>query len=254
MLLTRVLGFALVTCLIAHPDTGFAAKKKAKKDGGKAAPTEVQDSDEVASGREPNDGASAATRASKKYGAEVLFTPVSDFMLQFGVGGHYTLSPKIQVGFDYLTGSKDIVGEFQKTGSVEVTKATLSGMAAFAYGRYFFGNSFNAMAGLGIRNATGTLRVEDTSTKEFFESKLSISSFVMPIAIGNHWSFDNGFSIGCDWVAAFVPLSGSAKTTSSTNISDPDIDKFYDDFQKTGDSLAKTTSLTLALTSIGWQF
>ena len=148
----------------------------------------------------------------------------------------------------------DISGDFADQGSVHVTRADLTGTAVWGYARYFLGQSFNVLAGFGLREAKANLRIEDTATDQFFESNLKVSSMVLPLALGNHWVYDGGFTIGCDWLAVLVPITGTASTQSSSNIDDPGIDKVFDDFQTLGERLAKSTSLTLGLTTVGWQF
>jgi hypothetical protein len=76
----------------------------------------------------------------------------------------------------------------------------------------------------------------------------------LPVFIGNHWTFDSGFTIGCDWVGDMIALSGSAKSSMDGNLDNETIKTFNQEFLDLGDSLAHKSSLTLFLTSIGWAF
>lgn len=197
---------------------------------------------------------SAKARAQNSFGAGVLVTPLSDFVLQYGVGGYYNHGASWQFGAALLTGSEDISGEVSDIGTVTLKKADLSGSATFAYGRYFFGNSFNGSAGLGYRTAKADYRIEDTASDDYVEGTLDISSVVTTLAIGNHWSWNSGFTIGVDWLAAMVPLSGSASSSTKSNADGVQVEKLNQEFLDVGDELSQNTSLTLALTTIGYQF
>ena len=90
-------------------------------------------------------------RNSQTANIDILYTPVSDFVLSFGGGGSYNAKPDLALGLHYLTGSKTT--HYDSTGNGVTVKgdATIHGSAGYVYGRYFFGNSFNMMAGLGVR-------------------------------------------------------------------------------------------------------
>jgi hypothetical protein len=57
-----------------------------------------------------------------------------------------------------------------------------------------------------------------------------------------------------EWIGAFVPLSGSAKSSLNGNLSSSTISDLNQKFVDLGDELAHKTSLTLFLTSLGWAF
>jgi hypothetical protein len=84
--------------------------------------------------------------------------------------------------------------------------------------------------------------------------KIAIQSIAAPIFIGNRWTFPSGFTIGCDWIGAFIPFSGKATSTLDGNLSSSTITDLNEKFVSLGDDLAHKTSLTLLLTSIGWAF
>ena len=234
-------------CGLGMPSAGAMAKSKDKAHKAKHA------ADDEAEPAEP-EAASAAARAKRRFGASLLVTPVSDFVLQYGLNVFYEFGRSWQFGAMYLAGSKDIKSQLPASDGIDITKATISGMAAVGYARYFVGNSFNLLAGLGSRSATAAYRVEDTKTSDYLEGHLTIQSIVLTAAIGNHWTWANGFTLGCDWLAAMVPLSGGSQSTTSGRLAGQNVTNVDDQFKSVGDKLAKTTSLTLALTSVGWLF
>ena len=164
------------------------------------------------------------------------------------------MSPRIQFGLDYLTGSEDFRDKIGDQPPVYTTKASASGMAVYGWARYFTGNSFNFGAGLGQRTASLAYGIEDRSLNITLEGTANISSIIVPVFFGNQWMWDGGFTIGVDWLEAMIPISGSSSSTTSSNVSDPGLKKLSDDTAELGLKLAKTTTLTLFLTSIGWTF
>jgi hypothetical protein len=110
------------------------------------------------------------------------------------------------------------------------------------------------MAGLGIRNATIDYTIEESSLNLKLKGKIEIQSIAVPVFIGNRWTFSSGFTIGCDWVGAFIPLSGKAESSLDGNLSSSTIAELNEKFVSMGDDLAHKTSITLLLTSIGWAF
>ena len=197
---------------------------------------------------------SRGIREGQKANVDLLYTPLSDFVLQGGLGVSYNMKPDLGLGVHYLTGSKSISYESSDNGSKVTGSAKAQGSAGYAYGRYFFGNSFNMMAGLGMRNATIDYTIEESSLNLKLKGKIEIQSIAVPVFIGNRWTFSSGFTIGCDWVGAFIPLSGKAKSSLDGNLSSSTIAEINEKFVSMGDDLAHKTSITLLLTSIGWAF
>ncbi|MCX6118594.1 MAG: hypothetical protein NT027_13710 [Proteobacteria bacterium] len=196
---------------------------------------------------------SESARSGQKFGLGLLYTPASDFVLSSGVYGASYLSSKLQVGARYIGGSKKLdVSETQGTTTYYAT-ATLTGYLFDIDARYFVGNSFNILGGLGFRSANIKYSIEDRATTSV-SGNITISSIVLPISIGNSWTWSNGFSIGCDWLGVQVPLSGSTKSSLSGTLSADTAKKLNEDLVNTGDKLAKTTSLTLLLTHLAWAF
>jgi len=198
----------------------------------------------------PTTSDSQGIRSTQSQNYSLLFTPVSDFYLSYGAQAHYIKSPKLQIGFLALSGTytdsfdaTSLVGEANAQGSVLSINA-----------RYFFGNSFNVTSGLGYRSANIDMKFTGKSLLAEIDANVKISGLVLPFFLGNHWTWSNGFTMGVDWIGAWIPLS--PKTVTSVSGSAPDSlleesrDIAHDAFAKA----ANSTTLTLALTSIGWAF
>lgn len=196
---------------------------------------------------------SSTIRAKKRFGVEPLFTPLSDFFLQFGARAFYQAGSHFQFGALYLGGSKNLKDSLSPEPPIKITKLTFTSMAIWAYVRYFIGNSFSVTSGLGYRNATGSLELVDDRNNEVF-STFSGTSIILPVAIGNHWSLGNGLVFGCDWIAGMIPITSSSSSTTSTNLGSESLRKLSESFDSLGEDISKINSLTLAIVSIGYTF
>jgi hypothetical protein len=200
-----------------------------------------------------NMGSSESARSSTRSSVGLLYTPVSDFFLKYGASGSYHMSSKLHLGAAFLTGSYS--QSLSETSGSNTARATLNGtgMAAYGTARYFVGNSFNVLSGVGYRKATLDYTISDSlGTK--VDGKIDIASIVVPVFIGNSWSWDGGFSLGVDWIGAYVPLSGSSKGSIKGNLSSSTLTSLNDDLVDMGHGMSKRSSLTLLLTSLSWSF
>jgi len=198
----------------------------------------------------PTTSDSQGIRSTQRQNYSLLFTPVSDFYLSYGAQAHYIKSPKLQLGFLALSGTytdsfdaTSLVGEANAQGSVLSVNA-----------RYFFGNSFNVISGLGYRSANIDMKFTGKLLLAEIDANVKVSGLVLPIFLGNHWTWSNGFTLGVDWLGAWIPLSPSTETSVSGNAPESLLeearDTSHDEFAKA----ANKTTFTLALTSIGWAF
>jgi hypothetical protein len=234
------------------PKAAATAKKK------KAPPKPAADDDD---GDDASDDAAAkkdtseTARATKRYGAGLLYTPLSDYVLKYGASGFYQGGEgRWQAGLAVLSGSEAFSEKQEGEGLAVVGDAKITGLAVYGFGRFFFGNSFNAAAGFGLRKAEITYRIGEKTTSAFVDGKSTVQSLVVPVAIGNQWTWSNGVSLGVDWLVAFVPVTGTAKSETTGNLSDQDTQETTDEFQAISEKLSKRTSFTLALTSLAYEF
>lgn len=192
---------------------------------------------------------SRTIRAKQRQNYSLLYTPLSDFLLKFGAQLQWTPSPSLQLGLLALTGSETTTSSYE--GGI-VTRSG-SGSALSLHARYFLGNSFNILTGLGYRTADLKLDFQDKLLGRI-EGDLKVQSVAIPFFIGNHWTWAGGFTFGFDWIGAWIPVSGKTQASIKGNLPQKDLQELTDISARLGDGLSKTTSLTLFLTSIGWAF
>ena len=261
-----VMSVGLVACL-SMPALAKGGSKKGSKKKPKVVDTEAEASVEDAKvedakveesdldSADPSlSNTSKAIRKTQAANVELLYTPLSDYVLSYGVGGSYNLKPNLALGLQVLMGSKTVNYSSTDQASTVSGNAKIQGTVGYVYGRYFFGNSFNMMTGLGVRSASIKYILEESSLKLAVDGKIDIQSIALPVFIGNRWTFKSGFTIGCDWIGAFVPLSGSAKSSLSGNLPNEMISDLNDKYLSLGKDLTHKTSMTLFLTSLGWAF
>jgi len=259
--LMSVMSLGLVACL-SMPALAKGSSKNGSKKKPKVVDTEAEATTDDAkveksdpdSAEPSGSNSSNSIRKTQSANAELLYTPLSDYVLSYGVGGSYNLKPNLALGVQILAGSEILKFSAADQTATAYGSAKLQGTAGYIYGRYFFGNSFNMMTGLGVRSATVKYHIEESSLKLAVDGKIDIQSIALPVFIGNRWTFKSGFTIGCDWVGAFVPLSGSAKSSLSGNLPNELISDLNKSFLSVGEGLAHKSSLTAFLTSLGWAF
>jgi len=260
------MSVGLVACL-SMPALAKGGSKNGSKKKPKVVDTEAEASEEDAKVEdakvEKSDPDSAdpsfsntskAIRKTQAANVELLYTPLSDYVLSYGVGGSYNLKPNLALGVHILAGSETLKFSGANQTATAYGSAKLQGTAGYVYGRYFFGNSFNMMTGLGVRSAKVKYHIEESSLKLAVDGKIDIQSIALPVFIGNRWTFKSGFTIGCDWIGVLVPLSGSAKSSLSGNLPNELISDLNKSFLSVGEGLAHKSSLTAFLTSLGWAF
>jgi hypothetical protein len=196
---------------------------------------------------------SSSIRASKLFGGELLVTPLSDFFFQYGTRAFYQAGDHVQFGVLYLGGSADLKDKYTPSASVTVSNLRGTSMALWGYGRFFVGNSFSVTSGLGYRSASITLDIADNRGLGL-SGTVSATSFVIPVAIGNHWSWENGLTIGCDWISVMIPITSASSSTTSTNLGQSTLTTFSEFMDEQAVKISKTISGTLGLVSIGHLF
>ncbi|MCX6119804.1 MAG: hypothetical protein NT027_19895 [Proteobacteria bacterium] len=223
----------------------------------------LADSEESAQGSaksEPESGAtqfddivdpssSRAIRATKKFGINFLYTPLSDFMLQYGVSTGMGLTKNLNLSLRCQFGDKKLD---DNSNGIQ-TNATLSGLVFDFNGRYFFGNSFNLLFGVGMRQGSLEYYIADSNGQKI-EGDMIFRSFVVPLAIGNHWIWGSGVTFGIDWIGAYFPFANGVTSNFSGTVSGSDAKRYENDLIQLGDETGKKTSLTLFLTSLGYSF
>jgi hypothetical protein len=192
---------------------------------------------------------SRTNRTKQRQNYSILYTPLSDYLLQFGAQAQLVRSPSLQLGFMVLTGGET----WEQDYDFGFVKNNGIGTVFSLHARYFLGNSFNILSGIGYRAATVKGDIEHISFGSF-KGELRFQSVIVPLFVGNQWTWPGGFTLGVDWIGAWIPLSGQTQVSMTGGLPEKDLEELTNWILKANDGLSKKTSLTLFLTSIGWAF
>ncbi len=202
---------------------------------------------------------SSSIRSNKSVGIEGLGIAFDSSQLRYGAGIFYHLGKDWKLGIVYLGGSYNatsLISSAINDSDVTLHSATLNSQSIFGYIRYFIGNSFSIASGVGSRTilVKTDLTINTISTNWTWEA--SMKSIVIPFAIGNFWTWQNGLTVGCDWIAIQVPVSSSSSSISSLSVDSNQfsIQAISDLLDEAAQKLANVSSLTLGLVSIGYVF
>jgi len=129
-----------------------------------------------------------------------------------GFSATWILNSSSSLEAEYLSGSYG----FAFTG---LDLALFSEKIISAKYRYYTGNSFNWIFGVGQRKYKFSIGNDllAIATDQVLTSypALVVENNVVILGLGNRWQFDNGFTIGADWVELLVPF-GSGKIENET--------------------------------------
>jgi hypothetical protein len=130
--------------------------------------------------------------------------------LTIGTGGAvgYYLTPNSLLELSYVAGSSDYL-----------FIAIESALAELRW-KKFWGNSFYTNLGLGYRDIGLKADLDlfnDPGSK--INRTLGAQSLGVNLALGNRWQWEN-FTIGCDWLGLFVPIS----STGDSEIKDQNVE------------------------------
>ncbi len=199
-------------------------------------------------------GASAAERKKSTIGITGIYAGIADAALSAGAAAYVLLSEDVTVGVGLLQGSEDLTASIPASGMIVADKVTVASQFTYGYGRFFLGNSFNVMAGLGMMSGEIVMNVRDDVSNFRLDTTLSLSGMVVPLAIGNHWRF-GPVVFGIDYFQGFYFLSGESKASVSASDTTTDsLQEFSDDLAKLGDTLVDGTLLALGVISLGIEF
>lgn len=244
----------LLSLLIAGvlAPTAFAAPKNKKKKP-KNADTDAAASDEPAA--PPSNGGTWEVRSRKKVWVAAGGGNVLGGITGGNVEGAYEMGPALQVGGGVALGSQDIPLDDANDQVVKVDEAKIGGTLFFAKGRYFFGNSFNVAGVLSYRVITASAKINTVDGTSGLDMEVKSTSITAGVTIGNHWAFNNGLTLGADWIGYHIPLTSGAKTTTTTRgVLTGSSDEFAKDTQDAGETLGKTAHAQLLVATIGFLF
>lgn len=174
-----------------------------------------------------------------------------------GLEGWFSPSRRLDLGLRIIGGSAKIAASGD---AVFLETADITMVQLGAHTRFFLGNSFYLLGGLGYNTFAGGYGVTINSTKKEYLLPMKASALSLNIGIGNMWKWDSGFTLGFDWIGY------SSFTGMSVALEDPETDEekaVFDTFRvipgggdpekKAKDLLMKNNIYALLMT-LGYRF
>ena len=199
-------------------------------------------------------GSSEVARSTKwggvafKSGFGVDIVPVS------GIDIYMNMNSRLQLGFGYSSGKLDLSSAILSDTTSKNT-SDISAQLIDLYAKYFVGNSFALTGGLTHRTIKSHIFVSSLTGASSIDLNVSGAALTGKIGIGNYWSWDGGFTLGCEWVGYQSPLTSSfSSKTVSVGIPSDSMDNVADDGESLGRTFSKTGTLQLLNLAIGYSF
>ena len=206
---------------------------------------------------------SASNRQTKMAGIDVGFGMTIGALPGLNLHGYYNLSSDFSLGLMYSSGELDLASALTETSGIVITEAKVSGSIVGLAARYFTGNSFYLLGGIGQRSIEMGVGLKSTAIDYGIEGSVEASSTVVVLSIGNQWQWSSGFSLGVEWfgyASAFgaeatssFKESGALASTVSGSTKE-DMEKLRKDAQEAGELLGETGSIRLFVISLGFAF
>lgn len=83
--------------------------------------------------------------------------------------------------------------------------------------RQFFGNSFNVRGGLGYLQASRNVTYWRGGSRETGLVNIENNELVGEVTLGNQWCYDNGMTLGVDWLGYFGSFAKMGSRISMVN-------------------------------------
>jgi len=133
-------------------------------------------------------------------------------LLDYGAEAFWQIKKELSVGGMFLLGSESL----NKTNAGLVSKGGISSYQFSAQSRFYVMNNFAINGGLAYRMISATVTVEDQfDSSNFVTAGFDANSIALNASIGNHWTWTNGFTVGCDWIGWQQVISSSYSTNVS---------------------------------------
>lgn len=209
----------ILSLCLATSQIGFSAGRKPKTK--KTSRIEDAKEDVEHAGHKKRDDEERNPTSADNRGRKHLFIgPRAGFIagsyLGYGAEAGYNANKHIQLSGNFEYTTRDLgSGDKSDDGFITTTQFNVTIMQFSGNFRYFVLNSFYLGFGAGIRSINYTIALQDTANNQANISGQAISYVVIP-HVGNIWTFDNGFYIGCEWLGYSVPLGSSTSSSVST--------------------------------------
>lgn len=173
------------------------------------------------------------------FGAEADFMPVS----------------RAQYGALFMFGDLDLAPAIKHDESVVINEAVVKGNLMMLQGRFFFGNSLHASAGLGMRKFGFSIDIQDSTGLGRVKIEGEASGLAAFASIGNTWAWKAGYFVGMDWIGWGQPLTknytSSVATEGLANGALAQVQVIAEDQAK---QLAATPTPAFLILNAGWMF
>lgn len=212
--------------------------------------------------------ASAEVRAKKPIGVALSLSGTTGVGNGLGLNAHYNINKRVQFGVGVASSSWDGTESFEErqkekykndgsaNGGYKAEEAQYSASVVAAETKIFLGNSFNLSGALGSRSVRGKVVLNsDQDSSGNRESTYTANGIVTKFAIGNDFTFDNGFVLGVEWLG----IAGGASNKSDFKNSDDQSESAAltasrADIKTFSDERMSAISLYLLGARIGWAF
>ncbi len=174
------------------------------------------DPDEFGEGEKPLYKPLSEIRATKRFGVSFRFGLFVSPVMGPGFEFFYQLNPNAQMGLAYFRGAEDFKNRLSATDGTTTEKNELSSSLSLIFGRYFVGDSFYVTGALGQRTVKTDYEIRSTTQNSTISAENTSLSTVVNVALGNLWSWENGYNAGIDWVGYSQPLSSKEDVNSKT--------------------------------------
>ncbi len=142
----------------------------------------------------------------------LLSYPLPKSGLQVG----YIVNESLTIDPEYLSGGYGFAVAKLNIGEISDTIISLPV-------RYFPGNSFNFRGGVSYRKLSATMGdsiVSKIAERPAHLDVLEITSYAVNLGVGNRWQFDNGITLGADWIDINIPVYSERKEIITKYIKD----------------------------------
>ncbi|MEI6399610.1 MAG: hypothetical protein WCO71_12650, partial [Pseudomonadota bacterium] len=172
-------------------------------------PLFAEEATEAVSTQAASETPSQDARQTRNYGVSGRLGGVARGLLGIGVEGYKMLDGNLQIGGTVMAGGGDVSGDVSNPAGHSSTSDTVKMWETIVAGqaRWFFGNSFALGASVGYQDSTVEYGVGPSRPTSNVDGSINGRAVFIGGSIGNHWTYDNGFTIGCDWLGFMVPIA-----------------------------------------------
>lgn len=221
-----------------------------------SSPLFAEEASEAASPQAESQSPSQDARQAKNYGVSGRLGGIGRGLLGLGVEGYKMTDGNLQIGGTIMAGAGDINGQVSDPAGHSSTSDTVAMFEYLVAGqaRWFFGNSFALGAMAGYQSSQVSYGVGPSRPTSNVDGSIKGEALIIGGSIGNHWTYGNGFTIGCDWLGFMVPLVKKVSVGSRGYNSPHDDDKAKADNIEAWAKKKAVGGVNLFVMSIGKQF